>query len=341
MKIVVLKGGTSSEREVSLDSGAKIAQALQEQGHEVITLDTVLPIEQLDQSLSVTPDDLQTGNQNVLRLLAAPEVQAADFIFNALHGGSGENGHLQAVLQLMGYAFNGSNTEGCAIAMDKVVSKLLFERYNIPTPRWQHFNRANTDPVNKIESAILTSLDLPLVVKPSNEGSTVGLTVVSAREQLVPAIEKALQYNDEIIAEKFIPGREITVAILGDQALPIIEIIPRHSIYDYDCKYTQGMSRYIVPANLEPGLTQQIQQLAVLGFRALKCSGYGRMDLRLSEKGKPYFLELNTLPGMTDTSLVPKAALAAGHDFVGLLEQIIALGLERHAECKGIDHVTQ
>ncbi len=340
MKIVVLKGGTSSEREVSLHSGDKISQALQEEGHELITLDTVLPLEQLEHSVAVTPGHLQAGATNVLQLLTTPQVRSADFIFNALHGGSGENGHLQAVLQLMGYAFNGSATEGCAIAMDKVVSKLLFERYNIPTPDWQHFNRANAYTVPKIENDVLTTLDFPLVVKPSNEGSTVGLTVVSAKEQLGPAIENALQYNNEIIAEKFIPGREITVALLGDQALPIVEIIPRHGIYDYDCKYTQGMSRYIVPATLELALARRIQQCAVLGFKALKCAGYGRMDIRLGEDGTPYFLELNTLPGMTDTSLVPKAAQAAGYSFTELLEQIIALGMQRQTKYKEVTDVS-
>ncbi|RKY54179.1 MAG: D-alanine--D-alanine ligase [Candidatus Neomarinimicrobiota bacterium] len=329
MKIVVLKGGISSEREISLLSGDNIAKALEENGHNVICLDTVLPLEQIDHHIDPTPDLVENGESNLVKLLSCPDIQSADFIFNALHGGIGENGVVSGILEIMGYKFNGSGVEGCAIAMDKVVSKVLFEKYRIPTPKWRHFNRVEIIENGKIIEKILNAFDFPIVIKPAHEGSTVGLTIVSDGKELNPAIDKALEYNNELIVEKYIKGRELTVAILGNNALPIIEIIPKHGIYDYECKYTSGMSEYQVPAKIDNKLTQHIQELSIIAFKVLKCYGYGRADLRLGEDGIPYFLEMNTMPGMTALSLVPKAAKATGISFVDLLEKIIELGIKK------------
>ena len=327
MKIVVLMGGTSSEREVSLSSGKNIAEALKQNGHEILLLDTVLTIDQIGRSLPVSAQDIQHGDENLVHLLVEPEIRSADFIFSALHGGSGENGIVQGILQILGYQFNGSSAEGCAIAMDKVISKMIFEKNGIPTPKWLYFERIGGLDYTKIIDTITGKFQFPLVIKPGHEGSTVGLTIVKKQEQLRPAINEALKYNSVFLVEEYIAGRELTVAILGKTALPVVEIRPRHGIYDYECKYTGGMSEYIVPADIDDGLAKQIQDFTVDAFNLLRCSGYGRMDLRLSDDNKPYFLEMNTLPGMTSTSLVPKAAKAIGLNFKQLLEEIIRIGL--------------
>jgi len=327
MKIIVLKGGISSEREISLISGKIIADTLRGNEHEVIELDTVLPITQLDSEINVTDDHLREGNINLLALLQEKLLHESDFIFNALHGGEGENGEVQSLLLMNGLKFNGSDSTGCAIAMDKIISKLIFERYSIPTPKWEHFNRGKEETIDEMIFEITSNLDFPVIVKPANEGSTVGLSVVKKKTDLKEAINYSLQFCKEILVEEFIPGRELTVAIVSDRALPIVEIIPKHEIYDYECKYTDGMSNYNVPAEIPIALTKELQTLSVIGFKALKCAGYGRMDLRLSPDNKPYFLELNALPGMTSHSLVPKAAAAAGIEFSQLLEEIIETGL--------------
>lgn len=330
MKIVVLMGGTSSEREVSLSSGRNIAAALERSGHEVTLLDTVLPMEQRQNALPVTEKEIKDGDRNLVCLLTDPQIQAADFIFSALHGGSGENGVAQGLLQTLGFRFNGSSAEGCAIAMDKVVTKMIFEKNDIPTPKWMYFERKNGLDYPAIVTAIEHNFSFPLVIKPGHEGSTVGLTIVEKREQIQPAVDEALKYNSVFLVEEYIAGRELTVAILGEQALPIVEIRPRHGIYDYECKYTSGMSEYQVPAELDARLAAEIQAQSVRAFHLLRCGGYGRMDLRLSSDQQPFFLEMNTLPGMTATSLVPKAARAVGLSFEDLLEEIIRLGLRDH-----------
>lgn len=329
MKIIVLKGGVSSEREVSLSSGDNIANALRENGHEVLCLDTVLPIEQLYQVIIPTPEMIHDGERNLVRLLTSPEVQSADFVFIALHGGSGENGSVQAVLQTMGFKYNGSGVEGCAITMDKIVSKILFEKHGIPTPEWLSFKNDGSTNVQEIIDKITEKFNLPVVVKPAHEGSTVGVTIVREEEALEVAIRTAMKYNSSVLVERFIEGRELTVSVLGDTTLPIVEIVPRHGIYDYTCKYTHGMSEYRVPAEIEPKLARKISEWTLTAFIVLNCAGYGRIDLRLGMDNQPYFLEMNSLPGMTSMSLVPKAAKAMGISFGNLLEKIIELGMSR------------
>ncbi|MFH1212493.1 MAG: D-alanine--D-alanine ligase [Candidatus Neomarinimicrobiota bacterium] len=329
MKIAVLMGGVSSEREVSLSSGRNIATALQENGHTVFALDTILPIEQLSRTILPTPAHLENGESNLIELLSNPAVRPVDFIFNALHGGSGENGAVQSVLEMFGYKYNGSDHEGCAIAMDKIVSKVIFERKGIPTPEWLSFDLTDGHEPAAIRAEILRKMEPPLVIKPAHEGSTVGVSIVNDINGIEPAIISAIKYNGALLVERYIPGREITVAILGETALPLVEICPKHGVYDYECKYTKGMSEYLVPAAVDEMLAGQIRNWAVIALKALRCHGYGRFDLRLTEKGESYFLEFNSLPGMTATSLVPKAAKAIGLNFNELLEKIIELGLQR------------
>lgn len=329
MKIAVLMGGVSSEREVSLSSGRNIVAALRENGHTVFALDTVLPIEQMRMVLEPRPEMLKEGERNLIKLLGEPEVREVDFVFNALHGGSGENGAVQSLLEMMGYKYNGSDHEGCAIAMDKIVSKIIFERNGIPTPQWLSFDLEKWPDAVAITAEIRRAMALPLVIKPAHEGSTVGLSIVQSAAEIHPAVVTAMQYNSALVVESYIPGREITVATLGEEALPLVEIRPKHGIYDYECKYTKGMSEYIVPAPVDEALAGQIRNWAVIALKALRCHGYGRFDLRLTPDNQPFFLEFNSLPGMTSTSLVPKAARAIGLSFNELLEKIIALGRQR------------
>jgi len=329
MKIAVLMGGVSSEREVSLSSGRNIVAALRENGHTVLALDTILPIAQIRTVLEPQPEMLKDGERNLIKLLGEPEIRETDFVFNALHGGSGENGAVQSVLEMMGYKYNGSDHEGCAIAMDKIVSKIIFERHGIPTPQWLSFDLEKWRDAAAISAEIKSQMALPLVIKPAHEGSTVGLSIVQSANAIQPAVETAMRYNSALVVEEYIPGREITVAVLGEEALPLVEIRPKHGIYDYECKYTKGLSEYIVPAEVEEALANQIKAWARIALKALRCYGYGRFDLRLTPDNRPFFLEFNSLPGMTATSLVPKAAKAIGLSFNELLEKIIALGLQR------------
>lgn len=340
MRILVLLGGTSSERDVSLASGLRIAAALRERGHEVTAVDTahgaLAPAEEramLDGgTMKTVPPDVQA----LVRLdQALPEklkaLPAADVVFLALHGGRGEDGTIQAMLDLSGVPYTGSGHLASALAMDKDLAKKLFREAGVATPDWRMVRTANGDTGANAElrDDVLLRIGYPCIVKPSKQGSTVGLTLVRASDELAPAIDLAFQFDDEVMVERFIPGRELTVAILGDEALPVGEIIPKHELYDYECKYTPGMAREVFPADLSAEETAEVQNLALRAFRALKLRGCARIDFRMDPQGAFWCLEANTLPGMTQLSLVPQAAAAAGISFPELCERIVALALNR------------
>jgi len=326
MNVAVVLGGTNEERNVSLASGRAVVAALRENGHDVVAVDPahgVVPREDEDRMLGgavgVDPPDLdelsRLGGSAVGAALAElPAVRRADVVFLALHGEFGEDGTVQGLLDLARVAYTGSGCLGSAVAFDKRISKELLEHEGVPTPLW-------TPAAAPLES-ILRDLGLPLIVKPSSGGSTVGLTLVREAEELQGAIELAALYDDDVLCEAFIPGRELTVAVLEGEALPPVEIIPSHEIYDYECKYSAGMSRYEAPADLTAGETSRVQELAVRAYGALRQSSYSRVDFRLSADGTFWCLEANSLPGMTSTSLVPKAAAAAGIPFPELCERI-------------------
>jgi D-alanine-D-alanine ligase len=244
----------------------------------------------------------------------------ADVLFLALHGGQGEDGTLQALLDLTGVPYTGSGHLASALAMDKDLSKKLFRAAGVPTADWLMAPAT----VDEVRSA----LGFPVIVKPSKQGSTVGLSMVKTAEQLQQAIDDAFEHDDEVMIEQFIAGRELTVGILGSEALPVGEIIPKHEIYDYECKYTAGMAVEEFPAKLSATETKTIQELALKAFRALKLRGYARIDFRMSTDGTFYCLEANTLPGMTQTSLIPQAAAAAGISFPELCDRIARLALD-------------
>lgn len=324
-------GGTSSERDVSIASGLRIADALRSLGHEVIPLDTATGVidEATERKLTEAGVQAAPPAQEALADMSArslspslgtlPAVRAADVVFLALHGGQGEDGTLQALFDLCAVRYTGTGQLGSALAMDKDLSKRLFRDNGVATPEWL-MAPASTRQVRD-------TVGFPVIVKPSKQGSTVGLTLVRDPGLLDAAIAEAFRYDDEVMLERFISGRELTVGILGNEALPVGEIIPRHELYDYECKYTKGMAVEEFPARLDPAVAAHVQEQAILAFRALKLRGYARIDFRLDDSGGCFCLEANTLPGMTELSLIPQAAAAAGITFPELCERIVQLAI--------------
>jgi D-alanine-D-alanine ligase len=254
-----------------------------------------------------------------------PKRGECDVAFLALHGGSGEDGTIQALLDLAGVPYTGSGHLASALAMDKDLSKHLMRAQGVRTADWLMSQRAAHPTPAEVERA----LGWPVIVKPSKQGSTVGLSIVKQPAELDAAITEAFEHDDEVMIERFIAGRELSAPILGGEALPVGEIIPKHEIYDYECKYTPGMAEEIFPAPLSPAETAEVQRQAQLAFASLKLSGCARIDFRMTASGEFYCLEANTLPGMTATSLVPQGAAAAGIAFPDLCERIALLALQR------------
>jgi D-alanine-D-alanine ligase len=341
VKITVLMGGTSAERNVSLASGVRVADALRSAGHRVTAVDTARgPLSEAAErklresavgTLPPATEELERMAREALSqtVRVLPKRGDTDVVFLALHGGHGEDGTIQSLLDLTGVPYTGSGHLASALAMDKDLSKHLFRRADVQTADWVMLS--NDDP----GSFSVGELGLPLIVKPSKQGSTVGLTLVKERGELPAAIAEAFRYDDEVILEQFIAGREFTVGILGDDALPVGEIIPKHEIYDYECKYTAGMAQEIFPASISETWRDKLQDQARRAFKALKLRGYARIDFRMTEDGEPYCLEANTLPGMTQTSLIPQAAVAAGMSFPELCDRIVQLALVSDYAPKG------
>lgn len=290
-KVAVLLGGRSAEREVSLKSGHAVLAALQSSGVDAQAFD---PTE---------------------RELA--ELKAFDRVFIALHGRYGEDGTIQGALELMGIPYTGSGVLASALAMDKWRTKLVWQAAGVPTPRYAMLAE-HTD-----FEQVVAELGLPLMVKPASEGSSIGMSKVMRAEDLKPAYALAARYDRLIFAEQFVSGVEYTAAILGDKALPLIRLETPHTFYDYDAKYVASDTRYICPCELAPQAERALQALALKAFELLGCQGWGRADLIVDTDGTPYFLELNTAPGMTDHSLVPMAARQAGLSFDQLVLRIL------------------
>lgn len=325
MKVAVLMGGNSDERDVSLASGVQIAGALREAGHEVVAVDTTRGGLEEDEETRLAEagvgrlppserarDLLATGD--VRGLLDGPGVGEADVFFLALHGGAGEDGTLQALLDAAGVRYTGSGMLGCALAMDKDVSKRLLRDAGIPTPQWLIGAPTPEEVVERI--------GLPVVVKASGGGSSLRLVVAHDVHELHDAVKEAETFQDLVLYERFTAGREFTVGILGDEALPVGEIIPEHEIFDYECKYQPGLAREIFPADLPEAIAGPLRRLSLRAHRVLKLGGYSRIDFLLDEENVPRCLEANALPGMTSNSLLPKAAAAAGIGFAELCDRI-------------------
>jgi len=302
-KIAVLMGGPGSERDVSLATGRGVAKALRSLGAEVMEIDVRNEDFQL-------PDDV-------------------DLAFNAIHGTFGEDGQLQKILERRGIAYTGDGVIASEIAFDKIQTKQKFQEHRVTTPPWE-----------VIHPGQRPMIPLPIVVKPARQGSTVGVVIVKNENELESAMTEAAKYDHDLLIEKFVSGRELTIGILGDQALPILEIIPKGGFYDFNSKYpflnpqAGGGAEHVCPAKIDSEKTKEIQELALRAFRSAGLQVYARVDVILSDRGQPYVLEINTIPGMTEVSLLPEAAAAAGIGYPDLCAQIIALSRARTKDTK-------
>lgn len=326
MRVTVLTGGTSAERDVALASAVQVIGALRSRGHEVAAVDTARGYIPEGDEAALLSGPIGTIPPSIERLHSLERglllsglaslavVRDADVLFLALHGGRGEDGTIQTLLEMVGVPYTGSGRLGSAMAMDKDISKRLFRTAGVQTADWVMVPAAG--------SLVDRDLGWPVVVKPSKQGSTVGLTVVKGGKDYAAAVTLARQYDDEVMVERFVPGRELTVGVLEGRALAVGEIIPRHETFDYECKYTPGMSQEIFPADLTPELSAECGRLSLVAHEALKLGGYSRVDFRLTPAGELFCLEVNTLPGMTATSLLPQAARAVGIEFPELCERI-------------------
>jgi len=314
-KIGVLYGGESEEREVSLKSGQAIYKALKDEGLDVVKMD-------VDR-----------------KMLKEIEREKIDVAVLALHGGWGEDGTIQAVCKLMEIPFTGPDLLGSALALNKVMAKKIFKSEDIPTPPWKVISQEETTKrgyLDRLAKKLEEEFGLPIVLKPALQGSSVGLKVVKEKMNLKSSIKESMKYGKCLLVEKYLRGTEVTVGILGLgpnlEPLPVVEIVPKRGVYDFKSKYTQGETEYIVPARLPKKLYKETQLLALQAFKALNLDIVARIDMLIEEDRNLYVLEANTNPGMTATSLLPKAALAAGYEFSKLLKRMIQLAIKRAAQ---------
>lgn len=298
-RIGVLMGGRSAEREVSLKTGAAVLAALHRTGYDAAGIDV---------------------DGGIVERLARERVELA---FIALHGRFGEDGAIQGLLEVLGVPYTGSGILASALGMDKVVSRRLFEAAGLPVPRYLLVTGPTPPPS--------LPFPYPVVVKPNGEGSSVGVSIVRRPSELAAALETAFRYDRRVLIESYVAGKEIQVGILGDRALGAIEIRPKTEFYDYTAKYTPGMSEHIFPAPLSPEVTRRTLEVSLDAFHALGCEGYGRVDCLVDSAGTPYILEVNTLPGLTETSLLPDIARGVGISFDALVAAIVRAGEERGA----------
>lgn len=309
VKVLVLMGGTSAEREVSLRSGHSVAKALVKAGYKVETLDF--------------------NKDNISKIIDL----APDVVFIALHGENGEDGKVQGLLDILEIPYTSSGPTASAIGMNKILTKKILYLDDIPTADFITINLDDfLNNKNNLISEITDKLGFPVVVKAPNQGSSIGTYIVKDEVLLVEAIDSAFAYDQEILVEKFIDGIEVTASILGNntiEVLPLIEITSVNEFYDYESKYTQGMCEHIIPARINAKLAQNIQELSQRVYKLLGCKGFARIDFMIDKENQPYVLEINTVPGMTDMSLVPDAARAKGISYVKLCEMIVKFALEK------------
>jgi D-alanine-D-alanine ligase len=330
VKIAVLFGGNGSERDVSVASGSQVIAALRGSGHEVIAVEVsegvLLPADEqrvLSEHIDrLPPGETETSELKLPAIIASASLERVDLIFLAMHGGIGEDGTIQGLLELAGIPFTGSDALGSAQAIDKDVAKRLFLAVGVPTPHWLM--------APALPEEVQDQLGYPVIVKPTREGSTVGLSLVDTAARIGDAVELAAGFCARVMLEQYIPGRELTVGILDDAALAVGEIIPASGdIFDYTSKYQIDGAQEIFPADVDEGTMDRVCKLALTAHRALKLASYSRVDFRLDPNGALWCLEVNTLPGLTAGSLLPKSAAAVGITFPELCERICAGGLAR------------
>ena len=327
-QVALLVGGTSPEREVSKMSGKGVLGALKSLQYPTIVIDPAYGLNQPkeEEKFFLEKDFSEVSNRNCIDAINSNLLNNVDIVFSALHGKWAEDGTIQSLLELRGLKYTGSKVLASALAMDKEMSKLIFRQEGVETPDWLTLNSMNIEP-KKIINYIKNQIGFPCIIKPNDQGSTVGLKLVKEESEVEEAVKVALQFSSKALVEKYIPGRELTVAILINEPLPVLEIVPKSGLYDYKSKYTSGMSEYIVPAKISEETEKKAQQQALKAFHSLGCEGYARVDFRLSNNNELYCLEVNTLPGMTPLSLVPKAAKAVGISFEELIKRIIQQAL--------------
>lgn len=307
-KVLVLMGGTSEEREVSLKSGSNVYKALEQKGFQVEALDL--------------------NKDNLSRIADI----APDVVFIALHGKNGEDGTVQGYLELLGIPYTGSGVATSAICMNKILTKKLLSYEGLPTPDFIIMKKKTFDQAAFVVRSLVQKFGLPMVVKAATQGSSIGTYIVKKEDEILPAIEAAFQYDQDVLIEKYIDGILLTVSVLGNDnpcVLPIIEITSNNEFYDYESKYTPGMCEHLIPARINEDLQNKIARISEEAYKSVACRGFARIDFMVDPKGQPYILEINTIPGMTDMSLVPDAARAVGISYEDLIERLVRLALEK------------
>jgi D-alanine-D-alanine ligase len=339
MNIAVIFGGISPERNVSISGGKAVCKALESLGHNVIPVDPAFGIngrakaeELLKMDVLPPVDDYRSFHtKNMIECVNSEIFDNVDIAFLVVHGQNCEDGKIQSLLQLRGIPYTGSGIKASAVSIDKITSKMMFTASGIITPPWVVVKKRDYENFDFYKE-VRAELGSKLVVKPNDQGSTIGISVVTGGnlDDIKDAVFEASKYSNQVLIEKFIDGREITVGIVGDDVLPTIEIKPEGGYYDYEHKYTKGKTEYICPAEISEDIEEFTQDMAYLAFQVLGCEGFARADFRLDEDGQPFILEMNTIPGFTETSLVPKAAKAIGLEFPELCQKIIDITLESH-----------
>lgn len=339
MKIAVILGGISTERNISIVGGKAIAEALQSKGHEVVLLDPAFGKDfdkinsiEVDITKPITNEDLKNFHpRTYLEMMDLPIWDEIDVAFIILHGKYGEDGLIQSLFEFRQIPYTGSNPRTCSVAMDKIFSKGILSSFGILTPRWLPVS-ANEIDNDEIWKDLRKEFGNKFIVKPNDQGSSIGVSIVTTGnlDDIHQALKHAANYSDKILVEEYIEGREITCGLIDGKALPLIEIIPKDEYYNYSTKYTKGASEYICPADLPEDVTEFIQQVSEMCYKIMDVEGFCRIDFRLSEDNEPYFLELNPIPGFTSTSLVPKAAKQIGLDFPELCENLVNLAIKKH-----------
>ncbi len=322
--IGVIIGGASPERAVSKLTGRGVYEAILNLGYNVELIDPAYgsnqPIDANDYFAECDCNPI--SHQNYLEAVNSNLFDKIDLAFIALHGSWGEDGTIQSLLEFRNKPYTGSGILASAASMDKGITKSIIKHYDVSTPNWILVERNNYD-FAEIQNEIEAKFNIPFVVKPNDQGSAIGLTICKEYDELEEAINLAHQFSKKAIIEEYIEGYEATVGIIGDDVLPVLEIKPKHFYYDYECKYTSGMTEYEVPAKFPKEVSLKLQQQAINAYKAVGCSSYGRVDFRLDKEFNSYCLEINTLPGLTSTSLLPKAAQAINISYDQLIESII------------------
>lgn len=335
--VLVLAGGTSGEREISLMTARAVTESLIRTGFGTKVIDTADGRSLLDDKgdfISIRHDSEPDSGQPqyedsiiVSRAIESGEFRSIDVVFIALHGGSGEDGTLQSILDLAKVPYTGSGMLASALAMNKAMTKKLAHSENIRTPKWKAVDKGKG--ISSQADTLLGDFEMPFIVKPNNSGSTVGLTLVKNIDQLRPALDKACKEGAQALVESFIAGRELTCTVLEGRPLPLVEIVSSNELYDYEAKYTKGKSQYICPADIDKDAAREISEGAAKMYDLIGCRGLIRTDFILDNENKPWFLEVNTIPGMTELSLAPMAARAVGIGFDELIEQLCMTALKK------------